>query len=109
MIGEVMMANRKVCEATDRTFQDILENEVKLLSSLVTADRFFLSSGMVVEQISLNMPQEFSTVKSVTLIKPTTNMRVKLCGGDFADFASTLLQIGEGRHPTEKHLGDFST
>ncbi len=110
VVDEVTMANRKVYEAVDRTFQDIREDNRHFGGVTVVFAGDWRQILPVIRRGSRPQIIEACLKSSplwdhVVVKKLATNMRVQMAGSDTDGFSETLLRIGEGTMPVEHELG----
>ena len=106
------MADRKVYEAIDRTFQDIRENSHPFGGLTVVFAGDWRQILPVVRRGSradiIHACLKSSPLwENVIVFELSQNMRVHLAGGDEANFASELLTIGEGKIPVQHEIGEY--
>lgn len=110
VIDEVSMADRRILEAVDRSMKDIRKNDRTFggITVVLAGDwRQILpvvrngSRAEIVNACIKSSPL-WSNVK---VMKLTTNMRVAMAGADQCDYASYLLDIGNGKLDIDETLG----
>ena len=110
VIDEVSMADRRILEAVDRSMKDIRKSNRDFGGVTVVLAGDWRQILPVVRKGSraaiVNACIKSSPLWSnVRVMKLTRNMRVALAGGDQRNYASHLLDVGEGKIPIDDTLG----
>ncbi|XP_062210318.1 uncharacterized protein LOC133911879 isoform X1 [Phragmites australis] len=117
---EALMTHRKCFETLDRTLRDIIGGQDPKAQHLVFGGKVIVLGGdlrqilPVIEGGTRSQIVNASITNSplwyhVTLLKLTTNMRLSspdldiVVQSEIAEFSKWVLDIGEGKIPTEKH------